>query len=665
MFKSPMKAILELANSDRTQQQFCDEFLQRLANYVEADAGIVWEATSNNFRVVSQFSIEDKPAKLNISRKDHERLLADAAKGEAPVCVRPADDASVSDETPMLLLGNFDRGGRHLIELMINETEEAKIEEMKQRFGVALASFPKSDSSSNAKALGMAVDKPQPGTVATGLAGNRITQDDLSGYLSAIHHSIDTKLTCANVANETRRLFDCDRVSVLLKKRGKFQMMAVSGQPSVNRRSNTTRLLEKVASRLIKTGQAFWYPDQTEIPTPVSQPLEEYLAISATRSLVVVPIYEKVEALVEDPESLERKTNRVIGGLVFEHCHERWERTQVERTIELASVHGGNAIRNAHRHQQLFLYPVWDLLGKSKFLTAPRLLPKTLMAVAAMILLTLFMVFYQVDFYVSADGVLVPKTLKPVFATADGEVQRLLVEHGQQVHDGDTLAIIKSPNHDLRLIELEGQLRTAKQRLESLENRQFEEVSKEEDNESMEDNIVSLREQIKNFERQQAMLRDISKRMIIKSPIDGQIITWDVKRNLQDRPVYRGEELFEVADTAGEWELEIDVPVRRTGHLQRAIDASDESLDVSFLLAADTTQRFQGKLVQLDQNASVNDAKEQIVKAKAAIEVDRISIDQTRTSVTAKIYCGRTSIGYLWLHDAQEFFYKNVVFLFE
>lgn len=659
MTESSLNAIRSLANSDKGEKEFCESFLHELAGVVGANAGIVWDASNSSFRVVSQYSADEKPARLNLSKTEHDRLLGDAVNRDTPILIRAGEGDSLGNDAPMLFVGSFNRGGRHLIELMVSGdgVTEPDVKRKMQQFGKAIHTV------SNGTAAAQKTIQPElPATDTPSKSGHGFSQDDLSSYLSAIHRSIDLKLTSANIANETRRLLDCDRVSVLVRQHGKYRVFAVSGQPSVNRRSNTTRLLEQVSRQVLKTGEGFWYPDEAEIPTQISKLLDEYLALSATRSLVVLPVNEKVDALVEDPDSLERKTNRVIGGIVFEHCHERWDRQDVEPMISLANDHSSNALRNAARHQQLFLYPLWNLLGKSKLLTAPRILSKTLMALVGLVVVALFLTFWQSDFYVTADGVMMPKNYKPVFSKIDAKVDRLFVEHGSRVEEGSTVAILSSREHELRVEELSSQLQNAELRLESMEERRFSDEA--DDGENVEETIVSLRAQVKNYQRQMVILDEISKSLVVKSPIDGQVITWDLKREREGRVISKGQELMEVAETQGEWELEIDIPVRRFGHIKRAIDASPDGLEVSFLLAADTTKRFTGRLISIEENASMNAQNEQVVRARASIEGSGISIEQTRTGVTTKIFCGKTSVGYLWFHDVGEFFQKHVLFKF-
>jgi len=487
----------------------------------------------------------------------------------------------------------------------------------------------------------------------------QLTQEQIGDYLNTIHNSIDQSATCSNVANETRRLLECDRVSIVLRQRGRFRLFSISGQPSVNRRSNTTKLIEKLAQRILKTGQSFWYPNEQDVPTQISEVLDEYLSISATRSLIVEPIYEKVEESVTDPESLERKRNLVIGGIIYEHCHELWEGPQIEAALNLTNRHGGNAIRNAKQHHSLFMYPVLNVLGKSRVITAARILPKTLLICAGLLIALAILIFWRVDFYVTADGILVPEGINPVFAKVDGDISDLLVKHGAEVNAGEKLLQITSREHEIRAKDLESKIQSTKQRLEMIQDQMFERHGN--DDRSVQENIEALKAQIDNFQQQEVILNEIGDSMTVTSPIDGQVITWDLEQRLKGRAIQRGQELMEVAAINDKWQLEIELPVNRYCHLVREMKDTPQP-KVSFLLAADTSKRYYGKVVEVESTASLNSNNEQFIRLTADLEASDLHIEQARTGVTTKIFCGRTSLGYLWLHDIGEFLQKNVLF---
>ncbi len=113
--------------------------------------------------------------------------------------------------------------------------------------------------------------------------------------------------------------------------------------------------------------------------------------------------------------------------------------------------------------------------------------------------------------------------------------------------------------------------------------------------EKVEENIVSLKTRIENLEVQRAVLEKITESMRVKSPIDGEIVTWDLQRKLENRAISRGTQLLEIAQVKGKWLLEIDLPIQRLGHVRRAIKSQlTPDLRVSFILASDTGRRFSG-----------------------------------------------------------------------
>src|SRR6185369_14750317 len=79
-----------------------------------------------------------------------------------------------------------------------------------------------------------------------------------------------------------------------------------------------------------------------------------------------------------------------------------------------------------------------------------------------------------------------------------------------------------------------------------------------------------LKELLTNLAQQQGVLRIQQEELQAKSPLDGQVITWNVRELLEARPVQRGQSLLAVADLAGPWVLEIEVPDDHISHILAA-----------------------------------------------------------------------------------------------
>lgn len=637
-----------LASANFSKVRLYEEVINRLVNVTGANAGVFWGCEKSPFYPIAQH-FRESSTPIGISKRDHERMLSQVLTEQRSAVVRPKTiDGSKST---VILVAPVDVREKSLIELVVPDDD---------RIG---------DDRDALLQINLICDLLS-GSPAT----NEVPADDPSGefslerfskYVDSLHKSIDRRLTCANIANETRLLLDCDRVSVVLKHRGKYKIFAISGQPKVNRRSSTVHLLEKLSQQVLKSEREFWYPNENELAPQLSKILDQYMALSATRSLVIQPIAEKVEEIVEDPESNERKSNSIIGGIVYEHCNEQWEQATIAPTLQLLTRHGGNALRNSKKHHGLFLYPVWNLLGKSRVLTAPRLLPKTMLVSFAIIALGLFLALWPAKFYVSAQGILVPEHRQLVFPKVAGDVVNVAVEHGQNVVESESLVTLKSESLELRIEEAQGRKETLEQRKRSIERKRFEEAGIPK-TESNEDSLNSLQAEIDSLAKQLERLAELRKALTIKSPMNGQVITFDVKQKLTGRSVVPQNVLLEVADPNGNWELVLDVEDRRVGHLLRGISKSESSnLSVEYTLAADPNNSFRGTVSEVANAIQLNGDNEQVIRVKVQLDEDSVALKQAKTGVSAKIYTGETvSIGYLWLHDIPESFKRYIQFYF-
>jgi multidrug efflux pump subunit AcrA (membrane-fusion protein) len=154
-----------------------------------------------------------------------------------------------------------------------------------------------------------------------------------------------------------------------------------------------------------------------------------------------------------------------------------------------------------------------------------------------------------------------------------------------------------------------------------------------------------------SLEEQYQILQEQRARLEVRSPIEGEVLTWDLKKRLEARPVTRGQILTTVADLDGPWRLELRVPDRRIGHVLAAQAEVGERLAVSFVLATDPSRRFRGEVRELGTRAEVDESGEAFVLATVDIDRDRVPNLVPGATVVSKIQCGRRPIGYVWLHD--------------
>jgi hypothetical protein len=175
--------------------------------------------------------------------------------------------------------------------------------------------------------------------------------------------------------------------------------------------------------------------------------------------------------------------------------------------------------------------------------------------------------------------------------------------------------------------------------------------------------LTSVEAQAKVYE---AKIRELE----VRSPIDGQVVTWDIKNRLKRRPVQKGMLLLRVANPDGEWQLELHMAENRMGHITKAQQKfkaekeHGEELPVTYILATEPGTYRQGKVSEVQQSAELHGEEGNTVLIKVAIDKADLSEAALRpgATVTAKVYCGRRPIGYVWFHDLIAFVQSRILF---
>src|SRR5262249_9755592 len=144
---------------------------------------------------------------------------------------------------------------------------------------------------------------------------------------------------------------------------------------------------------------------------------------------------------------------------------------------------------------------------------------------------------------------------------------------GQTVKKGDILAIMESPALKKQQNETDGQLAGAAARIHemniALRNRDLPAAERA----NLLSQLAQEEPQLIAYQETKALLDERAELLNVRSPIDGQVISSEVKRQLLNRPVNRQQILMEVADPTSEWEMELYMPETRMGHVQQSLDA--------------------------------------------------------------------------------------------
>ncbi len=483
----------------------------------------------------------------------------------------------------------------------------------------------------------------------------------LENFTRLVHKGLDRQMTSYTIANEGRRLIECDRVSVAINKGRKCTIEAVSGQDTFDKRSNTVTILGRLATAVVATGETVWYTGDTSMMAPqVEEAMQDYVDECHSKAVAIVPLKEPHDAT--DPTA----NPKVLGALVIEQIEDSRPRDGLMQRIEVVSDHSAIALNNVREHNELFLMPVWRAIGKSKWVLEARQLPWTIAVAVTLVFVTVVLCLWPADFDLSAKGRLIPSVKRHVFAPIEGTVIDVPVRHEKQVKQGEVLARLENLDLNGKVHAMVGNVQTATQEL-SNKNRQLNDPTQKLDRgetSRLQGEIAKLKEEQKSYRQQLELLRKKQDQLTIRSPIDGTVVTWDVYKTLIFRPVQLGTLLMDVEEPGGQWELEVQMPESRMGYINDALKASgDAPLTVEYITATKPGVTHVGTVKEIHRTAEVRGEEGNTVILRVAINKDDIADDlRDGAEVTTKVHCGRASIGYVWLHDLISFFQSKVLF---
>ena len=656
--QSLVREIADLAKQDLEPQAFYSEFLPRVVQALAAVGGAVWvRGEGSMLQLAYQINLQRTGlAESENNQFRHGRLLHQVIQRESGMLVPPqsgaGDDNEAGNPTDFLLvLGPLksDQQIEGVVEIFQRpgtrpNTQRGYLRFLEQMCELA-GDFLKTRQLRH-------------------YTNRQTLWAQLEHFTRLVHESLDPRETAYTVVNEGRRLIQCDRVSVALKRGRKCTIEAISGQDIFDKRSNTVQLLGRLATAVAASGDPLWYSgDTSDLPPQVEEAVQDYVDDSHSKMVAVLPLKKPVEA-EQDPDEGE-----TIGALVVEQIEDSRLRDGFRQRVDVVCAHSSVALANAMEYHSLFLLPLWRAIGRAKWVVQARTLPKTIAVTAALLLAVGFLALWPKNFYLEGEGKLVPIVRRNVFAPMDGSVAEVFVEHNQPVTAGQVLLRLRNTDLDVAMMDVIGRLETTNEQIAATQ-RTLLDVSRGNRAEQIEMNrlqgeLLQAQQRRDNLIKQIELYRRQKEELLVRSPISGRVITWEVKETLKNRPVQRGQILLRVADPEKGWELEVEMPEKRVGHIAEAQRSLGEDLPVEYILATEPDDRRSGKIEEVHYAAEVKDEKGNTVRIRVAIRQDELP-EHLRPGATAiaNVYCGRRPLGYVLFHDLLEWVQTNVLFRF-
>jgi hypothetical protein len=287
-------------------------------------------------------------------------------------------------------------------------------------------------------------------------------------------------------------------------------------------------------------------------------------------------------------------------------------------------------------------------------------------AIIAVIVLAVALV--PVELEVEAQGQLLPAGRQRIFAPEDGIVKQLLVEEDQTVQAGTPLLQLRSPQLDLTIGRLAGEIESTQARLRTIRAARNAGRSANPDPASESASGLDL-----SGEEQQAIQRLEAleaERQLVTSQRDslricatsaGVVHQPQLAQRLAGRPVQRGEWLLELQQPNGPWIAELWVPEAQTGPVLQAMQAPGSStpsagLSVRLQLPADPGQVLVAPLTRVEHGCRLVRGELVCVATVALPDAAQSEVwRRSGTGVTARIACGRRPLILVWGREVIEF----------
>ncbi len=520
----------------------------------------------------------------------------------------------------------------------------------------------------------------------------------IESFSRQIHGSLNPTEVAFLVVNEGRRLIGCDRLSAGVRLGKHTRIEAVSGSDTVERSSVQVQAMQQLFDAVLDWNERLVVRGARDpsLPPAVLQPLDDYLAQSNSKLLVVQPLRDEREQ-IRDKER-ESKPGPARSALLLEAFDPPEAVDALLDRFNLVSGHAASALYNAAEMKRIpfaFLWkPVLALQGKA----GGKRRFYTYIALAALALVMLMMVVLPYPLKLDAKGQLEPDEWNYIFPTDGGRVTQFKVAPGQIIRPNTPIAVLV--DHDLgRLIgERLDEIHKSEAALASLSTQatdaglspakrkeKQDEMERERSNLQSHNDQLNLLLQQHNADRENpgqftVFAPEFQRSRNSVGPASWKVVSADFVHQLSNRWVRSSDPLLHVGNTEGAWQIEMKIPQKHVSQLLRTYNSEkpNEFLEVDVLVTSAPTQTFKGRLYRRDigaeavQNKDDHNESELIVYAYVRINdadmppEDHIPVKLlvTGVEVHTKIRCGDHSLGYSLFHGAWEFVYEHVVFFF-
>ncbi|MFM8274993.1 MAG: hypothetical protein ACKODX_22050 [Gemmata sp.] len=708
----------KLAGSALAPTEFYQQFLNRTLGAIDAPAGAVWLRTPQGFL---QLACQENIDKVGLdtrrgARQCHNEVLRQVFQSNPPRPVLlepngrmqpgpgepgPVPPANLNDHFTLFApIVTPDKQSLGILEVFQDATHDPRIYPTFLNYTFQMAGYASQyHNFSNARVA----------------AGVEKTYAQVEAFARQIHTSLNPTEVAYHVANEGRKLIECDRLCVGIRHdRSRVTVEAVSGADVVEKASTHVRSLRRLMEAVLHWGEPLTFKGEKDagLPPAVAHALDDYLHESQPKLLIVQPCRD-------DREKDAKKPARAV--LVME-CFNPPEQTEpLLQRFEVVTRHAAPALYNAaelHRVPLKFLW--WPIAriqegigGKRRFIAAS--------AAVLLALLVGAMIAVPAPLRMEAKGQMLPVEIAKIYPPREGVVKEIRVKPGQYVDPNFEVVALYSEGLADEYNRARGEWVEQSGLVDHYAKQlQPAGLSKEERNRIAADKAVAegrAKKALGDMEALDAQYNKLNNRpnsrgqanpagpghfRAIAPDFDTRLARvagrsrWEVlnddrRENLLGRTMRPNEELLRLGNLEGDWQVELKIPQRNVGQVLKAFadptlhkteddprKGKRKYLDVDVLLSSQTDTSYLGRLYRDDvgqeavPNKNEHDENEPVVTAYVKLNVKGIPDDRwvprnhfvTGLEARTRIRCGNHALGYTLFHGVWEWFYEKVVFFF-
>jgi hypothetical protein len=688
-----------LAGSSLAPADFYEKFLTRALGAINAPAGAVWLRTPQGFlQVAAQQNLE----KVGLDEKRggrqcHNEVLRQIfqAAPPRPVLIEPqgrlGNGPVEPGAVPAANLTDFyalfapivgsDKQSLGLLEVFQESSHEPRMYQTFLQYTLQMAGYASQYHSFSGSRQNAGTEKA-------------FTQ--VEAFARLIHTTLNPTECAYHVANEGRKLIEADRVCVGIRHGDKAVVEAVSGADVVEKASTHVRRLKALFDAVLKFNDRLVFQGSRDesLPLWVLKALDEYLAESQPKLLVVSPIRDEREKDSEKPAR---------SALLVEVFNPPEQTEAILQRVDVVGKHAASALYNAAEMKRIPFKPLWwpvvklqdGLGGKAKLYT--------LLGTIAALLVIAVMCFWPSQLKLDAKGQFLPEFTQQMYPPAKGEVWEVTVLPGEDgVQPGDALVKLYDKGLAEQLDKLDGQAKTSN-RAKALHLNSLSRPS------LTANDIADLNIKLAQAETEEEVAKAFKESLIrrynmipgepgfflVKAPPLPEragrrwanISGGDVREKMR-MEVQPSQPLVRLGAIDGAWRVETKIPQRAIGHMNRAF-ASDgdhklapdpkgsgemiKYLDVVVIFGGFETDKYTGKLfenevsIEAVPNKDDHNETEPVTLGYVRVDIPADKIDffkKAGAEVRVKLECGTRPLGYCLFHGVWEWFYEKVIFYF-